>query len=112
MKSVPVLGDPWLQGGVALISQSDTRKDENAVWYHVMESSPGWPQHELKYIGALINQIARTGHVTNGSDRSPVASIYSWPQLLFIFLSVYLWILSSTDRDAIHAGIKSVLYQQ
>ena len=112
MKSVPVLGDPWLQGGVALISQSDTRKDENAVWYHVMESSPGWPQHELKYIGALINQIARTGHVTNGSDRSPVASIYSWPQLLFIFLSVYFWVLSSTDRDAIHAGIKSVLYQQ
>ena len=99
-----ILGDPWLQGGVALISQIGSRKRETGVWYHVMETSPGWPRHDMKHIGRLLHQICATGHVTNGSHRSLVTSVYTWPQLLFFFFGVYFLILSSADRDAIYAG--------
>ena len=53
--AMPILnaGDPWLQGGVVVVSpRRDKKAGGGTLWFHEMETSPGFPIHDLNQISA------------------------------------------------------------
>ena len=53
-------GDPWLQGGVAIVSKR-TERGGGKLWFHEMETSPGYPIHDLQQIQSIAERIAIGG---------------------------------------------------
>ena len=53
-------GDPWLQGGVAIVSKR-TNLGGGKLWFHEMETSPGYPRHDLHQIQSIAERIAIGG---------------------------------------------------
>ena len=49
-------GDPWLQGGVAIVSKR-TQNGGGKLWFHQMETSPGYPIHDLRQIRLISEGI-------------------------------------------------------
>lgn len=113
-----IKGDPWLQGGVVLISRKSSSRENNSgiIWYHLMETSPGWPRHDLANIKKLVNHVRLFGNnITKARTleqralESETQSVFLLIHTVMFFFFIYLWVLSTSDKQAINKIFQGML---
>lgn len=98
---------PLVEEYILVFPETDPTLDDK--WVHHMNGDKGFPEHDLLFVDALVNEITSTDYPTGDPN---IATVYADPALLYVggFSSggAMVWQIANSNRVALFQGFAPV----